>query len=52
LAPPYKLLGLAALPSSSVRLCTQAIAYPHYHIVLFYRLSMTHAWLAYSLPYT
>jgi hypothetical protein len=54
LAPPYKLLGLAALPSSSVRLSHVYGGYclPHYHIVLFHRLSVTHARLACSLPYT
>jgi len=47
-APPYKLLGPAALPSLSVRLCTQGIAIPTlYHIVLFHRLSL---WLMLGLP--
>ena len=40
LVPPYKLLELAPLPPLSVRLSPyEAGAYPHYYIVLFYRLS-------------
>jgi len=39
LAPPYKFLGLAALSSLIGSSLYEAIAYPHYHIVLFHRLS-------------
>ena len=38
MAPPYRSLGLAALPSLSVCLSPFRLL-PHYHIVLFHRLS-------------
>jgi hypothetical protein len=53
LAPPYKLLGLATLPPSSVRLMsTEAIAYLITISSSSIDSPVTHARLACSLPYT
>ena len=51
LAPPYRSLGLIALPSLSVRLSHVYGGYclSYYHIVLFYRLSYN-LYLTYLLP--